>query len=430
MTNNNSILCSQCDSLVYYGLSAPQAGSYLDCESCGFTLTFPTDRDIDTSKPPHDQGKGSEEAGLETLTPIEEVAAKAPDATTKAAANGAAPVTTLENFKFTGTASEYFKIWIVNVALTIVTLGIYSAWAKVRTNRYFYGNTRVAGSTFEYHADPVKILIGRVIVFIFFGTYNLVTNIKPMAAIAFSLLFMFVIPWFVVKSMKFRARNSSYRNIRFNFEATYREALNIFVGYGILSTITLGIAYPHFAFKRKEFTIGHSRYGTTPFKFSARSWSFYKIYLKGLLLVILLIGATIGATMGAAAASTSLRANSQIVAFVPMIIMAAFYLLIFAFIKTSVDNLSFSHTTLGSSRLESNMRVRDMLWIYISNAVLIIVTLGLMTPWAKIRSKRYKIEHLHLHVGEDFEAFIADEAKEASTLGEEALDFLDFDIGL
>lgn len=43
--------------------------------------------------------------------------------------------------QFRGTAKEYFKIWIVNVLLSIVTFGIYSAWAAVRTRRYFYGNT-------------------------------------------------------------------------------------------------------------------------------------------------------------------------------------------------------------------------------------------------------------------------------------------------
>ncbi len=33
---------------------------------------------------------------------------------------------------FTGTAGDYFRIWIANIALTLLTLGIYSAWAKVR----------------------------------------------------------------------------------------------------------------------------------------------------------------------------------------------------------------------------------------------------------------------------------------------------------
>ena len=60
-----------------------------------------------------------------------------------------APDNTETPFQFTGTGGEYFKIWIVNILLSIVTLGIYSAWAKVRRKQYFYGNTRVAGSALQ-----------------------------------------------------------------------------------------------------------------------------------------------------------------------------------------------------------------------------------------------------------------------------------------
>ena len=67
-------------------------------------------------------------------------------------------------FEFRGNGGEYFRIWIVNLLLTIVTLGIYSAWAKVRRLRYFYGNTFVDGHSFEYHGQPLAILKGRLIV--------------------------------------------------------------------------------------------------------------------------------------------------------------------------------------------------------------------------------------------------------------------------
>ncbi|MEO1140896.1 MAG: DUF898 family protein, partial [Pseudomonadota bacterium] len=67
-----------------------------------------------------------------------------------------------KGFSFKGTASEYFGIWIVNLLLSIVTLGIYTAWAKVRRLRYFYGNTWLDGHNFEYHAKPIQILIGRI----------------------------------------------------------------------------------------------------------------------------------------------------------------------------------------------------------------------------------------------------------------------------
>jgi hypothetical protein len=82
-------------------------------------------------------------------------------------------------FEFHGRAGEYFGIWIVNVLLTILTLGIYSAWAKVRRQRYFYGNTELAGSNFDYHARPVQILVGRIIVLVLLVAYNLAAGFIP-----------------------------------------------------------------------------------------------------------------------------------------------------------------------------------------------------------------------------------------------------------
>jgi Zn-dependent protease with chaperone function len=67
-------------------------------------------------------------------------------------------------FEFKGNGSEYFRIWVVNILLSVVTLGIYSAWAKVRRKQYFYGNTRVNGAGFEYLGSPAKILKSRLIV--------------------------------------------------------------------------------------------------------------------------------------------------------------------------------------------------------------------------------------------------------------------------
>jgi Zn-dependent protease with chaperone function len=66
-------------------------------------------------------------------------------------------------FEFRATGAEYLRIWIVNLLLTIVTVGIYSAWAKVRRLRYFYGSTALDGASFEYHGKPLAILKGRLI---------------------------------------------------------------------------------------------------------------------------------------------------------------------------------------------------------------------------------------------------------------------------
>jgi len=66
-------------------------------------------------------------------------------------------------FAFSGSGAEYFRIWIVNLLLTVVTLGIYSAWAKTRRLQYFYRNTRLADASFDFRGDPKAILRGRIL---------------------------------------------------------------------------------------------------------------------------------------------------------------------------------------------------------------------------------------------------------------------------
>src|SRR3954471_6959698 len=83
-----------------------------------------------------------------------------------------------QRIAFRATGGEYFGIWIVNLLLTIVTLGIYSPWAKVRRLHYFYRHTALAGSSFDFHGSPIRILIGRAIAAGMFLTYNIVVRLK------------------------------------------------------------------------------------------------------------------------------------------------------------------------------------------------------------------------------------------------------------
>ena len=124
-----------------------------------------------------------------------------------------------QHFEFTGSGSEYFRIWIVNVLLTIVTIGIYSAWAKVRRLRYFYNNTRFAGSSFDFHGSPIAILKGRIIAVILIALINV-----PFVGIAVLLIYFCALPWLLYRSMRFHLANTSYRNLRFAFLGDARGA--------------------------------------------------------------------------------------------------------------------------------------------------------------------------------------------------------------
>ena len=128
-------------------------------------------------------------------------------------------------FEFTGSGGEYFRIWIVNILLTLLTLGIYSAWATVRKRRYFYGNTRLAGAEFEYLATPRMILKGRLIAIAVLILYFGLGQFYPVAAGVVALVFLLAMPWIVWNSMRFQTRMSQYRNVRFDFSGRLRPVI-------------------------------------------------------------------------------------------------------------------------------------------------------------------------------------------------------------
>ncbi len=53
-------------------------------------------------------------------------------------------------FSFSGRGRDYLSLWLSNWILTIATLGIFSAWAKVRRLQYVHQNTLLGGSALVF----------------------------------------------------------------------------------------------------------------------------------------------------------------------------------------------------------------------------------------------------------------------------------------
>jgi uncharacterized membrane protein YjgN (DUF898 family) len=62
--------------------------------------------------------------------------------------------------EFSGRTGEYFLIWLVNLALSLASCGLYLPWARVRTRRYFLSQTRIKASGFDYQANPWALFVG------------------------------------------------------------------------------------------------------------------------------------------------------------------------------------------------------------------------------------------------------------------------------
>ena len=123
----------------------------------------------------------------------------------------------MQALSFAGKSFEYFRIWIVNILLTIITFGLYFPWAKVRTNRYFYANSKLDGRNFDYHATGKQLFIGYLIAMGLFILYTILQQISPILGLVLFAAFLLALPWIIWRSMIFGLRMTSFSNVRFGF---------------------------------------------------------------------------------------------------------------------------------------------------------------------------------------------------------------------
>jgi uncharacterized membrane protein YjgN (DUF898 family) len=354
----------------------------------------------------------------------------------------------VERFRFSGTAGEYFGIWIVNLFLTVITLGIYSAWAKVRKKRYFYGNTWLADGNFEYHGNPVAILKGRLLAFAAFVGYTLLTQYSPRSGALLLLALMPALPWIIVRSFAFNAVNSSYRNLRFHFDGRYREALAAIWPFFLVALIGLIIPevdpnhqpermrdmwpafvtpaifmvlYPYVIANVKLLHVNRSRFGIAAFECRATVGRFYWIYLLAFLLF---------AVMAAAFGGIMSLLWPMIVVLVPLFYFAGGAILL-AYTKSRIGNLVFNTSSLGGGwQFHSTLEMRRLATIYATNLLAIAFTAGLLIPWAAVRTARYRAECLALEGNDSLDAFLGDMSRQVGATGEEMGEMFDVDLSL
>jgi uncharacterized membrane protein YjgN (DUF898 family) len=336
--------------------------------------------------------------------------------------------------QFTGEGKEYFRIWIVNLALTIATLGIYSAWAKVRKQRWFYSHTLLDGSAFGYHAEPLRILKGRLIALVFVGIYFAALRASLLASLAVIALIALVTPWLIVKSRIFTCRVSSWRGIRFNFSPDYRGAYSALLGSLGLAIITFGLMYPRVVYARYKFVVSRTAFGDEQFDCDPRVGKFYSAYWSAVGVtagVGALFGFAFAAFKGATHPAELPKWAAQAVALGGLFLNYAIIGPVLLGIMHARNlNEVLNHTTVGPHRLAGSLQAAKLVGIYFSNVLLIIATLGIYTPWAQVRVARYRCASVALEAHgalEDLSAS-AGEAVPGAAM-EELGSFFDLDFG-
>lgn len=379
------------------------------------------------------------------------------------------------NINFHGKAGDYFKIWIVNLLLTIVTFGIFSPWAKIRKMKYMSQATEYKGSRMDYHAKPIPILIGRAIAAAIFGLYFWGGQFNWLLGVFGFVLLAFSIPFLFVKSLKFRAKNTSYRNIRFSFRGTIKEAYHIWLKYlgfyfvmgfilligvqifgeipiengkispqaagkhplvilqivvGIFNLIYTVKMLPYILNAIYEFIYNNMYFGNAKVSINTNAESVSEVitgpYFRAIALFFLsLIGFAILIGM-----AVKLRLLFFIV--IPMLFGVYAFIFYMSVIFPYLTNI-YIWNRLSIVGFHSKMVLTKytFIWTTLTNVLGIAISFGLLIPWAQIRFRKMMSEAKSFNI-EDVDQFSASTSLSPSPLADEIVDIfdVDFEIGL
>ncbi|QNA89293.1 DUF898 domain-containing protein [Massilia sp. Dwa41.01b] len=353
------------------------------------------------------------------------------------------------HFRFTGSGREYFRIWVVNLLLSLATLGIYSAWAKVRRLAYFDRSTLLAGARFDFHGQPTAILRGRVLAVVLLALYNYAFGFSLVFGLASVAMLLLALPYMMRGALRFRLGNTSWRGLRFRFTGSvphayrsYLSPITVFLLPGVVVAVMgqtpwsalpvlLYLGWPAMYAAMKRYQYGHVAFGDQHTTTELPTGPFFGIYLRGLLLASCLIVLFMGLGLLSIPLQKVFAAETAVMAIGVAGSLASAvvaYLLLGPYQQVRTLNLCLPRTSFPGVRFVSTLTARGYARLQLKNLVLTLLSLGLYRPFAVVSAYRYRLAHLALEVDDGFDHILSSAGTDGGAAGDSSADLLGIDL--
>ncbi len=390
------------------------------------------------------------------------------DAASAAAPSPLPPVPRVLEIRFTGSGSEYFRIWAVNLLLILVTLGLYLPFAKARRIRYFYANTLVDGQALGFHGDPWKMFRGFLLLVAMMGAYSFAGHFSPLAAFIAFLILCAIWPALWRASLQFRLGNTSWRGLRMRFEGSLADAYRActpsylpaiaLVGAAALvgpdadavaargltpalvlylaGALCMALLAPWSLALFKRYQHNGYRIAAQHSRVQLPAGQVYLLALKTVGVALLAVAVTVAVMAVLFFAARAMGANGRAAGVILTTVGAALaYVLVFAaafpYGATRLQNLAWNGTRSEALSFRSQLEFRKLFGLTLKNWLLTALTLSLYRPFAAVATARLRLEAVTIACEGDAQDWMAAaHAGHADATGDIAGDFFGIDMGL
>lgn len=285
-----------------------------------------------------------------------------------------APLATSHRFRFHGTGNSLFLLILKNVLLTLVTLGIYAAWAKTAQRKFLWQNTEFHGQRFLWRGTGRELFVGYLKVggcyALFLLVPVLVRQVSAGAAVAVQALFglglLLLIPFAIYWSRAYLLSRTSWRGVSFALQPGARPFARAFIGGYLLTLLTLGLYAPIWLNRMHAVSINRTSFGNAPFRYDGKDSEVWKLTLKGWLLSLCTLG------------------------------------VYYFWHVAALTRYRLEHTWFGGARARSSLRGGTVLRLTLIYVLGTTLSLGLAFPWIACYSLGQMLETLSFEGEIDF----------------------------
>ena len=342
--------------------------------------------------------------------------------------------------RFTGSGWELFSIHIGNYLLSILTLGVYSFWARARVRRYLWGNIEILGENLEYNGTGGElfrsflliVLLGGVFAGILFA-FSLLTPF--LSAAVLSVVLVPVGHFASHRALRYRLTRTRWRGIRGNLYGSSVVYALRGSGYTFLSMLTLFLCVPLETARLVSRRLNAFFFGSRRASFSGSSKPLFVRWIGTY--ILLTVFASGGIIVFLALSQKDFQAIAQsspglvhVLVLAGGLAGAALYGISSVIYRAAVVRWTFENLSFGAMRFNAEKYTAwSLLRLRVANCILLVITLGLAYPWTEIRSLRFFLSSVRYTGDPDLKGLLQDTLPDAAR-GEGLLDALDMDISL
>ena len=302
--------------------------------------------------------------------------------TTMTGATDAAPLSLTyhdERGKFAGIAFR-------NAVFGLLTLGTYRFWGKTRIRRHLWSHVSLAGEPFEYTGLAKELLFGFLIVLAFLVPFSAASQFADLALVtigtwavvaknvAFGALIYWLLNLAIYRARRYRLTRTLWRGIRgAQTGSAIGYAFKAF-GYGLLTLVTLGLAYPLMRTGLYRIRMRNTWIGNTRFRFEGSAGPLFKRWLVAWLPVTVTIAVYVGLIIAAntieapgdAAVDDRFMVETMGGGGLLLLIMVPVSTVLYVWYRASEFRYFAGQTCFEGLRFASELKARSLIWIYLS----------------------------------------------------------------